>query len=125
MAVNKPVGDNARKGAVKKRTQRKTKVMGATTWMYPEASVTTERAVELVRALRASSRQTYADYLAKVATFPAHPASGTSWPRDGFALPTEDVFMSELARRSSPSTLLGLLDPSAPLVEAPAPLPGS
>jgi hypothetical protein len=32
MAVNKPVGDNARKGAVKKRTQRKTKLMGKTTW---------------------------------------------------------------------------------------------
>jgi hypothetical protein len=28
MAKNKPVGDNARKGAVKKRTQRKTAVMG-------------------------------------------------------------------------------------------------
>jgi adenylate cyclase len=100
-------------------------VMGATTWMYPEASVTTERAVELVRALRASIRQAYADYLAKVATFPTRPTIGTSWPRDGFALPSEDVFMSELARRSSPSTLLGLLDPSAPLVEAPAALPGS
>jgi hypothetical protein len=32
MAVNKPVGDNARKGAVKKRSQLKTKVMGASTW---------------------------------------------------------------------------------------------
>jgi hypothetical protein len=32
MAVNKPVGDNARKGAVKKRTQLKTKLGGATTW---------------------------------------------------------------------------------------------
>jgi hypothetical protein len=28
MAVNKPVGDKARKGAVKKRTQRKTAVLG-------------------------------------------------------------------------------------------------
>jgi hypothetical protein len=28
MAVNKPVGDNARKGAVKKRTQLKTKLGG-------------------------------------------------------------------------------------------------
>ena len=28
MAVDKPVGDNARKGAVKKRTQRKGKLMG-------------------------------------------------------------------------------------------------
>ena len=32
MAVNKPVGDNARKGAVKKRTQRKGKLMGKTAW---------------------------------------------------------------------------------------------
>lgn len=32
MAVNIPVGDNARKGAVKKRTQLKTKLGGATAW---------------------------------------------------------------------------------------------
>ena len=32
MAVNKPVGDNARKGAVKKRSQIKTKLGGATAW---------------------------------------------------------------------------------------------
>jgi hypothetical protein len=32
MAVNKPVGDNARKGAVKKRTQLKTKVQGKPAW---------------------------------------------------------------------------------------------
>jgi hypothetical protein len=32
MAVNKPAGDNARKGAVKKRTQLKNKLGGATAW---------------------------------------------------------------------------------------------
>jgi hypothetical protein len=32
MAVNKPVGDNARKGAVKKRTQRKTELMAKPAW---------------------------------------------------------------------------------------------
>jgi hypothetical protein len=32
MATNKPIGDNARKGAVKKRTQRKGKLMGMTAW---------------------------------------------------------------------------------------------
>jgi hypothetical protein len=32
MATNKPTGDNARKGAVRKRTQLRTKVMGETTW---------------------------------------------------------------------------------------------
>jgi hypothetical protein len=32
MAVNKPVGDNARKGAVKKRSQLKTTLGGVTAW---------------------------------------------------------------------------------------------
>jgi hypothetical protein len=32
MAVNKPAGDNARKGAVRKRSQVKTKIGGATGW---------------------------------------------------------------------------------------------
>lgn len=32
MATNKPTGDNRRKGAVKKRTQLKGKLMGKTAW---------------------------------------------------------------------------------------------
>jgi hypothetical protein len=32
VAVNKPTGDNARKGAVRKRTQRKGALMGKTAW---------------------------------------------------------------------------------------------
>ena len=32
MAVDKPIGDNARKGAVKKRTQLKTRLGGVTAW---------------------------------------------------------------------------------------------
>jgi len=32
MAANKPKGDNARKGAVKKRSQLATKTMGKKTW---------------------------------------------------------------------------------------------
>jgi len=32
MATNKPVGDDARKGSVRKRTQLRSKVMGETTW---------------------------------------------------------------------------------------------
>lgn len=32
MAVNKPTGDNARKGAVRKRSQIATKIQGEDTW---------------------------------------------------------------------------------------------
>jgi hypothetical protein len=41
MAVNKPVGDNARKGAVEKRSQLQTKTMGKKTWT--KRSKTTRR----------------------------------------------------------------------------------
>ena len=94
-------------------------VMGATTWMYPEDKVTTERALELVRTLRTSIRGAYAAYLAKAARFPSAPKVGTAWPRDGYSLPSEDVFMRELARRSSTSTLLSLLDPAAEIDDEP------
>ncbi len=88
-------------------------IMGATTWMYPEATVTRERALEMVAALRGSIRAAYASYLGKVASFPRRPTIGDQWPRDGFALPSEEVFMRELARRTSSSTLHGLFDPSS------------
>jgi hypothetical protein len=38
MAKNKPVGDSARKGAVKKRTQLRTKLGGATAWTKRDKS---------------------------------------------------------------------------------------
>jgi hypothetical protein len=38
MAVNKPVGDKARKGAVKKRSQLKGKLMGKPVWTKRDKS---------------------------------------------------------------------------------------
>ncbi|MCS3761281.1 hypothetical protein [Bradyrhizobium centrosematis] len=38
MAVNKPAGDNARKGAVKKRSQTKTTIGGASGWTKRDRS---------------------------------------------------------------------------------------
>jgi adenylate cyclase len=87
-------------------------IMGATTWMYPDATVTTQRAVELIAALRRSIRAAYASYLARAATISDPPVVGDGWPEDGRRLPTEEVFMAELARRSSTATLDGLIDPA-------------
>lgn len=38
MPTNKPTGDNARKGAVRKRTQIRTKTMGESTWTKRDKS---------------------------------------------------------------------------------------
>jgi adenylate cyclase len=97
-------------------------IMGATTWMYPKARVTMQRAVEMLAALRRSIRAAYGTYLAKAATFPVPPPVGDGWPRDGRQLPSEDVFMAELARRTAADTLRGLLEPGLAdqLADAPA-----
>ncbi len=102
-------------------------IMGATTWMYPDAAVTAERAVEMIAALRASIRAAYTSYLDKVGTFANQPAIGDRWPKDGFYLPSADVFMRELARRTSTTTLQGLIEPgwaeAAATLEPPPPPP--
>lgn len=90
-------------------------MMGATTWMYPEAEVSVDTALQLVGVLRAGFRTTYQRYLDKTATFAVPPELGERWPRDGRYLPTVDVFMAEHARRAAP-TLEALIreTPEAP-----------
>jgi hypothetical protein len=98
-------------------------IMGATTWMYPQATVSTARALEMVEALRRSIRGTYATYLEKAATFDDPPRIGDGWPKQGRQLPSVDAFMRELAVRASPKTLSGLLQPNTAELVAEAPPP--
>lgn len=84
-------------------------VMGATTWLYPRADVSTDDLVETLAALREAVRVTYRSYLAEAATFADPPVVGDRWPREGRFLPSEEVFMEAVARRASPSTLEKLL----------------
>jgi hypothetical protein len=94
-----------------KRDWQPHSIMGATTWMYPEEAVTTDRAMEMLGALRASIRAAYVTYLEETKSFAKAPAIGDRWPKDGFYLPSEDAFMRELARRTSAGTVQGLLEP--------------
>lgn len=84
-------------------------VMGATTWTYPKALISRDEMAELLLALRKASRDSYAAYLEKTQTFSKPPQIGAKWPRDGYYLPTADLFMEEVARRSSPHTLDAIL----------------
>jgi hypothetical protein len=57
MAVNKPVGDNARKGAVKKRSQVKTKLGGADAWTKRSTSSGKFMAVKKQAAKKTSAKK--------------------------------------------------------------------
>jgi adenylate cyclase len=96
-------------------------VMGATTWMYPDKSVTVEELMTIITALRQGFREAYSAYLTKAETFSRRPEIGKKWPRDGYYLPTVEVFMAEAMRRASPetlATLFSLVDPLSPLAPA-------
>ncbi len=87
-------------------------LMGAVTWLYPNEYVTSDDLIQAVSALRQAFRTAYETYLNKVKTFKNAPIIGDKWPRDGYYLPTVDVFMKELEQRSSPETITALIQSS-------------
>lgn len=88
-------------------------VMGATTWAYPDAKLASGEMIAVLTALRKAFRGAYQAYLDKVATFPDPPQIGLRWPRDGHYLPSTDVFMDELSRRTARESLDALLEAAA------------
>lgn len=88
-------------------------VMGATTWSYPDAKLSSGEMLAALAALRGAFAGTYQAYLEKVAVSSDPPQIGSRWPRDGYYLPAADVFMAELARRISASSLHSLLEAAA------------
>jgi hypothetical protein len=94
-------------------------LMGATTWAYPQEKVTLDELVGVLAALRSAFREVYQSYLDKVATFRDPPEIGTRWPRDGYYLPSVEVFMAELEARAAGDSLTALLEAAA----APPPAP--
>ena len=84
-------------------------VMGATTWLYPEKTISMTDALTLLSELRNGFRFSYQCFLNEVKQIPSSYVVGDKWPRDGHFVPGEDVFMKEFASRASVSTLTKLL----------------
>lgn len=80
-------------------------VMGAVTWMYPDSVVTLEDMLKAITALHQGIQDTYAAYLKKVLTFAHPPVIGEYWPRDGYYLPSLEVFMEAFLQRTAQHTL--------------------
>jgi hypothetical protein len=84
-------------------------VMGATTWTYPQEHVAVDEFLLMLVALREGFRAAYKKFLQEMQRMPAPPQIGELWPRDGFYVPSESVFMHELRHRSSTQTLNSLM----------------
>ncbi len=80
-------------------------VMGATTWLYPKESVDMTETLTVLSVLREKLKTVYASYLRKAKGFSNPPHIGDKWPRDGYFLPTTEVFMNVFETESSKTTL--------------------
>ncbi len=83
-------------------------VMGATTWMYPSESVSMDELLRTLAALRQGFKDAYDSYLEKARKFANPPAIGEHWPAEGYFLPSSEVFMGEIAKRTAPQTMAAL-----------------
>jgi hypothetical protein len=91
-----------------KKDWRLNDVMGATTWLYPAAAVSLEELVENITALHLGFQDAYGAYIKKVETFVNPPVIGDHWPREGNFLPSLEVFMQEMLKRTAHHTLPAL-----------------
>lgn len=89
-------------------------VMGATTWLYPDEYVTSGELIKAVAAVREAFKTAYQTYLDKVKTFKSPPVIGEKWPRDGYYLPSLEIFMQEFDSRASSATVTALIQATAP-----------
>lgn len=84
-------------------------IMGATTWIYPNKTVTRDELSNVIIELRSAFAKTYISFTKKLATFKEPPIIGGKWPSDGYFIPHADVFLAKFKRDASKQTLELLL----------------
>ena len=84
-------------------------VMGATTWSYPSETVAFDEAIGIIAALRKGFMDAYSGYLQKTSSFSHRPEIGEKWPREGYYLPSLEVFMDKVVSLASRQTLNEIL----------------
>ncbi|MBO9401869.1 DUF3365 domain-containing protein [Shimia sp. R9_3] len=85
-------------------------VMGATTWTYPSAQLSTEEFWTTIEALFVAVERTYSAYLAKTDGFEKAPVVGAHWPaKDSYQLPETNVFVGEVRSQVSDGILKTML----------------
>ena len=86
-------------------------IMGATTWAYPEDSLSTDDALKLIAAYRRGVKNTYLQYLKKFdnTDLNSKPVIGNKWPSQGNFLPDYETFSDSVQKLVSPAILSTVL----------------
>jgi len=86
-------------------------VMGATTWSFPRAKISTDELIRILGAYRIVAMDAYGSYLKKTGNFDAaqRPQLGERWPKDGLFLPDAETFRKRIEATNSTASLNLLL----------------
>lgn len=84
-------------------------IMGATTWLYPDKTVSLEEIIDAVSVVRSSIVAAYLQYLEKCKTFQNPPEIGSKWPEQGYFLPDNKAFLAVYEKEASFQTMRILL----------------
>lgn len=97
-------------------------VMGATTWSFPRAKISTDELIRILGAYRIVAMDAYGSYLKKTVTFDAaqRPQLGERWPKDGLFLPDAETFRKRIEASNSTASLNLLLQTYSPPERTPA-----
>lgn len=80
-------------------------VMGATTWLYPDETVSLKDAIKILTELRNGFRYSYEYFLAEMSQLEKPPVVGKKWPNEGYFVPSVEVFMKKLTGNASSTSL--------------------
>ncbi|NOR69275.1 MAG: DUF3365 domain-containing protein [Methylomarinum sp.] len=84
-------------------------IMGATTWLYPDETVSLEEIVEAISVVRAAISAAYMMYLEKCKNFQNPPEIGDRWPEEGYFIPNSKAFLAVYEKEASLKTMQILL----------------
>jgi len=84
-------------------------IMGATTWLYPDKTVSLEDIVKATSAIRSGILTAYKKYLDKCNSFQNPPEIGDKWPEQGYFLPSDKTFLAAYEKEASLQTMKILL----------------
>ncbi|MBB3697960.1 DUF3365 domain-containing protein [Flammeovirga yaeyamensis] len=86
-------------------------IQGATTWTYPEDSVSFDELEKMIMAYRNGASSTFQKYIDKTKTFKDSdiPVVGVEWPAEGYQLPEPTIFLDSVGELASEETLNAIL----------------
>ena len=80
-------------------------VMGATTWTYPENTISIDTFFKLLATLDRAIETAYTLVLNEAEKLPNPPRMGEQWPESHYAIPNKETFIAAIHKRASPEIL--------------------